>query len=288
MILLPFIFFITLTYLWWRKHQGFDVCVYMTSLYVLISLLAIVISITELMGDGGILFENDNAVFGFAPTILFCFCIGLSLLPFSIIYSKELKIITINAPWAIDLLTWMLIAVSFLNLYLVADSTLDILQGDLAQIRRDHYAGIESPGLTSCPAIGEMVCEIIKAKINPKKKENAIIKRKAVKHTAGLSVEELNALIKENSAYGNIICRCEAVTEGEIIDAIHRPLGAKTLDGVKRRTRAGMGRCQAGFCMPRTMEILSRELGVEYEDITKSGGNSNIVLGRTKGEVRKS
>ena len=73
-----------------------------------------------------------------------------------------------------------------------------------------------------------------------------------------MSKEERAALIKENPAYGNIICRCEMVTEGEILDAIHRPLGARSLDGVKRRTRAGMGRCQAGFCTPRTMELLAQ------------------------------
>ena len=98
----------------------------------------------------------------------------------------------------------------------------------------------------------------------------------------------MNALIKENPAYGTIVCRCESITEGEILDAIHRPLGARSLDGVKRRTRAGMGRCQAGFCSPRTMEIINRELGLPYEKITKSGGNSNIILERTKGEVSHS
>ena len=146
-------------------------------------------------------------------------------------------------------------------------------------------AGIESPGLTSCPAIGEMVRDILDKLMNLKKKENVITKRKSVRRTEGLSTEEMNVLIKENPAYGNVICRCESITEGEIIDAIHRPLGATTLDGIKRRTRAGMGRCQAGFCMPRTMEILSRELGIKYEEITKSGGSSNIVLERTKEEA---
>lgn len=148
-------------------------------------------------------------------------------------------------------------------------------------------AGIESPGLTSCPAIGEMVCDILNDRMNLREKENVITKRRAVRSTAGLSIEEVNELIKENPAYGNVICRCESVTEGEMLDAIHRPLGATTLDGIKRRTRAGMGRCQAGFCMPRTMEILARELGLSYEDITKSGGGSNIVVTRTKGEVKR-
>ena len=93
------------------------------------------------------------------------------------------------------------------------------------------------------------------------------------------------SLIKENPAYGNIICRCEMITEGEIIDAIHRHLGAKSLDGVKRRTRAGMGRCQAGFCSPRTMEILARERNVPMEEITKSGGSSKIIVGTNKDQL---
>ena len=82
--------------------------------------------------------------------------------------------------------------------------------------------------------------------------------------------------------HGNIVCRCEKITEGEILDAIHRPLGAKSLDGIKRRTRAGMGRCQSGFCAPRTMEILARELHVDMADITKTGGHSGIIEGVNK------
>ena len=88
---------------------------------------------------------------------------------------------------------------------------------------------------------------------------------------ADLSLEEKNELIKKDPRYGSIVCRCEMVTEGEIVDAIHRPIGARTMDGVKRRTRAGMGRCQAGFCTPRTMEILSRELGIPMTEISKKG-----------------
>ena len=111
-------------------------------------------------------------------------------------------------------------------------------------------AGIESPGLTSSPAIGEMVAGILKEKLHLEEKENFIATRKGILDPNTLSKEERVKLIKEKPAYGNIICRCEMITEGEIIDAIHRPLGAKSLDGVKRRTRAGMGRCQAGFCSP--------------------------------------
>ena len=143
-------------------------------------------------------------------------------------------------------------------------------------------AGIESPGLTSCPAIGEMVADILAEKMNLEKKEDFISTRKGILDPSTLSKEERAELIKKNPAYGNIICRCEMITEGEIIDAIRRPLGARSLDGVKRRTRAGMGRCQAGFCSPRTMEILARECGVSMSDITKSGGDSRLVVGTNK------
>jgi glycerol-3-phosphate dehydrogenase len=143
-------------------------------------------------------------------------------------------------------------------------------------------AGIESPGLTSSPAIGVMVAGILKDKMGLEFKEDFIATRKGILNPKELSAEERNRLIKEKPEYGTVICRCETVTEGEIIDAIRRPLGARSLDGVKRRTRAGMGRCQAGFCSPKVLEILARELGVSMLEITKSGGASAIVAKRTK------
>ena len=97
-----------------------------------------------------------------------------------------------------------------------------------------------------------------------------------------MSNEERKALIEKNPAYGRIICRCETITEGEIIDAIKAPAGARDVDGVKRRTRAGMGRCQGGFCGSKVVELLAKELGVEINEITKSGGNSKILYERTK------
>ena len=93
---------------------------------------------------------------------------------------------------------------------------------------------------------------MLKEKMGLKEKENFISTRKGITRTEGLSIEEMNELIKKNPAYGTIVCRCESITEGEILDAIHRPLGARSLDGVKRRTRAGMGRCQAGFILKET------------------------------------
>lgn len=143
-------------------------------------------------------------------------------------------------------------------------------------------AGIESPGLTSAPAIGAMVAGILKEKLNLSDNASFVAERKGILNPAKLSVEERNRLIEDKPAYGNIICRCEMISEGEIIDAVKRPLGAKSLDGVKRRTRAGMGRCQSGFCSPRTMEILHRELGIPMEELTKSGGDSRMITGGRK------
>ena len=143
-------------------------------------------------------------------------------------------------------------------------------------------AGIESPGLSSAPAIGERVAAIVEGLFNPSKNADFIETRKGILNPKKLSEDEYKKLIKEKPEYGNIICRCEMITEGEIMDAVNRPLGAKSLDGVKRRTRAGMGRCQAGFCSPRTMEIIARERGISQLDITKSGGKSKIVVGMSR------
>ena len=143
-------------------------------------------------------------------------------------------------------------------------------------------AGIESPGLTSAPAIGEYLGGIVRDAMGFSPKASWVSTRKGVLDPKKLSPEERNELIRRHPEYGQIVCRCESVTEGEILDAIRRPLGARSLDGVKRRVRAGMGRCQGGFCSPRVMDILSRELGLPLEEVTKSGGDSRIVLERTK------
>lgn len=143
-------------------------------------------------------------------------------------------------------------------------------------------AGIESPGIASCPAIGEMVAQMIRDKMGLQEKKDFIPTRKGILKPDSLSWEERNALIQKNPAYGSIVCRCEMITEGEIMDAIRRPLGAKSLDGIKRRTRAGMGRCQSGFCSPRVMEILAGERKISMFDVTKCGGESQFVVGNNK------
>lgn len=146
-------------------------------------------------------------------------------------------------------------------------------------------AGIESPGLTSSPAIAEMIVGIIEEKYNFPKNENFIAKRKGITCMEELSIEEKNEMIKKDPKYGAIVCRCEMVTEGEIVEAINRPIGATSLDGLKRRVRQGAGRCQAGFCTPRAMEILSRELGIPMTEVTKKGTGSNMLVGKIKEDL---
>ena len=142
-------------------------------------------------------------------------------------------------------------------------------------------AGIESPGLSSAPAIGEMVCDIAVHILQPELNPHYDGKRRGITDPKRLSSDELSSLIRENPAYASMVCRCEMVTEGEIIDAVTRPLGACTIDGVKRRTRAGMGRCQAGFCTPRTMELISQYLDIPQTQITKNGPDGRMLVGKT-------
>ncbi|MDO5703442.1 MAG: NAD(P)/FAD-dependent oxidoreductase, partial [Lachnospiraceae bacterium] len=146
-------------------------------------------------------------------------------------------------------------------------------------------AGIESPGLTAAPAIGEETARCVAERLGLEKDPDFVPTRKGFLDPKTLTIEELAALIKEKPEYGRIVCRCEQISEGEILDAIRRPLGAKSLDGVKRRVRAGMGRCQAGFCSPRIMDILAEEWDVDVADITKAGGRSEVIVGLVKDRV---
>jgi len=145
-----------------------------------------------------------------------------------------------------------------------------------------NVASIDSPGLTSAPSIAVMVAAIVLEKLVPEKNVEFNPIRKGIRKFREMSNQQRKEIIKEIPEYGKIICRCETVTEGEIIDSIRRPLGAKTLDGVKRRTRAGMGRCQSGFCGARVLDILSKELNIPRSEVTKSGGNSILLTGKNK------
>ena len=150
----------------------------------------------------------------------------------------------------------------------------------------DMVEAIYNLRVRGAPAIGVMVRSIVAGILHPQENPDFISTRTGILNPKHLSEEQYAELIKEKPAYGNIVCRCEMVTEGEIIDAIHRPLGAKSLDGIKRRTRAGFGRCQAGFCSPKIMDILSRELGISQMDITKCGSDSKLIVDVTKSSVR--
>lgn len=144
-----------------------------------------------------------------------------------------------------------------------------------------NVAAIDSPGLTSCVAIAEYTVALLRdlgLKASPKADWNGTRENPHAFREMGDS--EKDAYIKEHPAYGKIVCRCETVSEGEIRDAIRRNPGARDIDGVKRRTRAGMGRCQGGFCMPMVMQLLAEEHQVPMEQVTKKGGSSNPLFGR--------
>ena len=146
-----------------------------------------------------------------------------------------------------------------------------------------NLSGVRSTGLTLSAAMGVYVANLMRDLGEPMIfREDYKKTRKGIVRFHELSREEQDALVKENPAYGRVICRCETVTEGEILDAIHRPLGARSMDAVKRRVRAGMGRCQGGFCGPKVIEILARELNIPVEEVTKNNSGSYMVAGMTR------
>lgn len=147
-----------------------------------------------------------------------------------------------------------------------------------------NVAGISSPGLTAAPAIALRVVEIVAetgcVKLLPNLEFNP--SRRAYKTIANMPSEELNSLIQAEPKYGCVVCRCETVSEGEVCDALSREIPINSLDAIKRRTRAGMGRCQGGFCTPKLLEIIENELHLSRDKITKKGQGSELVMGRTK------
>jgi len=149
-----------------------------------------------------------------------------------------------------------------------------------------NVVGILSPGLTSCYAIAERVTEYLEllgVELKPNDNYNPI--RPKPERFKNFSKDVLDQKIRKDPAWGRIICRCETIPEREILNAIHAPVGAITVDGVKFRCRPGMGRCQGGFCRPRVMEILARELNIPYQEVTKKGEDSNFLVSKTKDEL---
>lgn len=147
--------------------------------------------------------------------------------------------------------------------------------------------GIESPGLSSAPAIAKDLSAMIAEELGLQAKEEMIPFQVPAVSFRDMTEEEKSRAVAEDPAYGNIVCRCETVTEAEIRAAIRRPVGARTIDGVKRRTRAGMGRCQGGFCMPRVADIIAEETGVSLLDIRKDSGNSYILSGTVESFLKR-
>mgnify|MGYP000312396923 CR=1 FL=1 len=146
-----------------------------------------------------------------------------------------------------------------------------------------HVAGIQSPGLAASPAIAKMVLGILRDEgLEMREKENFNPFRKKPLVFRELSKEEKKKAIEKNSLYGKVVCRCEQVTEGEVVDAIHSPIPALSVDAVKRRTRAGMGRCQGSFCLPRIAKIIAREANIPVEEVVKNSENSKLFVGKAK------
>jgi glycerol-3-phosphate dehydrogenase len=148
-----------------------------------------------------------------------------------------------------------------------------------------HAAAIDSPGLTCCVSIADRLINLLQqAGLTLTEKKNWDGSRKGITPFRELPTEEKTALIRKEPAFGKVVCRCEEITEGEILQAIRQNPGATDLDGIKRRTRSGMGRCQGGFCSPYIMQLLSRELGIPMEQVTKSGEGSQMLQGRIGGQ----
>ena len=158
-----------------------------------------------------------------------------------------------------------------------------VLEISLHSPRAINAVGIDSPGLSSSPAIAEYIVNLLaEAGLKLEEKSSHIDTRVSCKHFRTLSADEKNEIIKKDPSYGRVICRCETVTEGEILAAIRQNPKATTIDGIKRRTRAGMGRCQAGFCTPFVTELIAKELGIAENQVTKTGGKSRLLLGNRK------
>ncbi|MBC2724352.1 MAG: FAD-dependent oxidoreductase, partial [Desulfosporosinus sp.] len=172
---------------------------------------------------------------------------------------------------------------NFAGIRAIADVE-DFIIGESATAKNFvNLAGIKSPGLSAAPAIAKMAVAILSDLGLELIGEPSFIGTRKKTRFKELSFEEKNELIKKNPAYGHIVCRCETITEGEILDALNSPIPATTIDGVKRRCNAGMGRCQGGFCTPKVLDIIRRELNILPEDILQDKQGTYILSGESKG-----
>lgn len=150
-----------------------------------------------------------------------------------------------------------------------------------------HCAAIQSPGLTTAPAVAKdvarMAIDLLQAEKLVLRNDSFNPNRKAPPRLAEMPVSQRNRMIKENPAYGEIVCRCEEISKGEILDALNAPICVPTVDGVKKRVRPGMGRCQGGFCSPLVAQIIAEHQGIKLEKVTKSGEKAFLLFGKTKG-----
>jgi len=197
---------------------------------------------------------------------------------------EGLDAVTAGAMLSVPTLNPRDVITSFTGLRAVSDNDDFIIGFSEAVPNLLHAAGMQSPGLSAAPAVAAALADMLVERIggaalNPNYNPRVAKSPRILEITP----EELHALIQANPAYGNIICRCETVSEGEIVASIQNAAGARDIDGVKRRTRAGMGRCQGGFCMPRVLDILVRETGVPYTEIVKNENGSYILTADTKG-----
>ena len=200
--------------------------------------------------------------------------------------AKGLEFVRQNAEKIKKNLPFKEVITSFSGLRAKTDRGDFIIEESAATAGFFNVAGIESPGLAAAPAIAVYVAGLLQEKIGPFI-ANQSFKARAKNHTPFMSLDEetREKMIAEDPRFGRIICRCENITEGEIVRAIDGPVGARTVDGIKKRVRPGGGRCQGGFCGPRVMQILARELGREMPEIKKDNPGSYILTGTTKGKM---
>jgi len=170
---------------------------------------------------------------------------------------------------------------SFTGVRATGDKGKFVLEASHAMPGVIHAGAIDSPGLTCCVSIARYLTGLlVEQGLTLTEKKDWDGTRPDPHAFRKMTEEEKNAQIQKDPTFGKIVCRCETVSEGEILEAIRRNPGARDIDGVKRRTRGGMGRCQGGFCGPYVMELLAKEMGIPMEQVTKSGGDSRMVIGK--------